>query len=239
MLTENVTWANLNKAKLNNGYTCLLPSTNNLPTTPSGAPSIMDYESSSDAALLAQEQLDVSQQHSNIIANPVSPHHVGDNISGTAVVVAASTTATTANAIGSSNNSSNPTIHTSPTNKSQSVVVVQNPNSMQTITTLQRNNVKNSSTRSIRSNNSNGPIGNNNNIKPSDNTNIFKANNNSRKYKFNLFKLSSSPSSRTGRGTRNRLLLVAVCLIVFGIAVGALSIHLSGIYHCNLDRIGM
>ena len=222
MLTDcgNVPWTNLNKAKLNNGY-IHLPSSNNTATTETT--SIMDYESSSDAALLDQQEQQLQQpQHSNIISNPVnssnlaSPQHVPPM--------------SLRNSISSS---------TSPTNKSQSVVVVSlgNPNSMQTITTLQRNNVKNSSTRSIRSS-SNVPIGNNN-IKPSDNINIFKAHNNSRKYKFNLLKLStSSSSSGASRSTRNRLLIFAICLIIFGIAIGALTVHLSGIYHCNPDRIG-
>lgn len=227
MLTDcgNVPWTNLNKAKLNNGYIHL--SSSNNPTT-TETTSIMDYESSSDAALLdqqeQQQQLQPQQTHSNIINNPTnsstlaSPQHVPS--------------VSLRNSIASS---------TSPTNKSQSVVVVNlggNPNSMQTITTLQRNNVKNSSTRSNRSN-SNVPIGNNN-VKPSDNINIFKANNNSRKYKFNLLKLSSSASSSGGasRSTRNRLLIFAICLIIFGIAIGALTVHLSGIYHCNPDRIG-
>lgn len=245
MLTDcgNVPWTNLNKAKLNNGYTHL-PSANNPATTETT--SIMDYESSSDAALLDQQEqhplnrdtsillLDVNsqqlpqqqqqQQHSGIINNPTnssnlaSPQHVPS--------------VSLRNSISSS---------TSPTlNKSQSVVVVNlgNPNSTQTITTLQRNNVKNSSTKSNRSN-SNLPIGNNN-IKPSDNINIFKAHNNSRKYKFNLLKLSSSSSASGGasRSTRNRLLIFAICLIIFGIAIGALTVHLSGIYRCNPDRLG-
>lgn len=217
MLTDcgNVPWSNLNKAKLNNGY-IHLPSSNNPTTTETT--SIMDYESSSDAALLdQQEQL---QPHSNIINNPTnasnlaSPQHV-------------------------SSMSLRNSISSSPTNKSQTVVVVNlQPNSMQTVTTLQRNNVKNSSTRSNRSG-SNLPIGNNN-IKPSDNVNIFKAHNNSRKYKFNLLKLSSPASSSSGasRSTRNRVLIFAICLIIFGIAIGALTVHLSEIYHCNLDRIG-
>lgn len=244
MLTDcgNVPWTNLNKAKLNNGY-IHLPSSNNPATTETT--SIMDYESSSDAALLDQQEqqplnrdtsallLDVNnpqpqqqqqqQQHSSIINNPsnssnlASPQHVPS--------------ASLRNSISSSQ---------SPTNKSQSVVVVNlgNPNSTQTITTLQRNNVKNSSTKSNRSG-SNVPIGNNN-IKPSDNINIFKAHNNSRKYKFNLLKLSSSSASSGGasRSARNRLLIFAICLIIFGIAIGALTVHLSGIYHCNPDRIG-
>lgn len=235
MLTDcgNVPWTNLNKAKLNNGY-IHLPSSNNPATTETT--SIMDYESSSDAALLDQQEppplnrdlsavllLDVNlQQHHSggIINNPTnnasSPQHVPS----------------LRNSISSS---------TSPTNKSQSVVVVNlgNPNSMQTVTSLQRNNVKNSSTRSIRSN-SNAPMAHNN-IKPSDNANIFKAHNNSRKYKFNLLKLSSSSSVSGGgasRSARNRLLIFAICLIIFGIAIGALTVHLSGIYHCNPDRIG-
>jgi hypothetical protein len=243
MLTDcgNVPWTNLNKAKLNNGYIRIpLPSSNNPATTETT--SIMDYESSSDAALLDQQEqrplnrdtsvllLDVNSQqqqlHSNIINNPsnssnlASPqhqHHVPSLRN---------------NSISSS---------TSPTNKSQSVAVVVNlgnPNSMQTIaTTLQRNNVKNSSTKSNRSNNSIVPPIGNNNVKPSDNINIFKAHNNSRKYKFNLLKLSSS-SGGASRSTWNRLLIFAICLIIFGIAIGALTVHLSGIYHCNPDRIG-
>lgn len=242
MLTDcgNVPWTNLNKAKLNNGY-IHLPSSNNPATTETT--SIMDYESSSDAALLDQQEqqplnrdtsillLDVNsqqllsqqQQHSGIITYPTnsstlaSPQHVPS--------------VSLRNSISSS---------ASPTNKSQSVVVVNlgNPNSMQTITTLQRNNVKNSSTKSNRSS-VNVPIGHNN-IKPSDNINIFKAHNNSRKYKFNLLKLPSSSSSASGasRSTRNRWLILAICLIIFGIAIGALTVHLSGIYHCNPDRIG-
>lgn len=217
MLTDcgNVPWTNLNKAKLNNGY-IHLPSSNNPATTETT--SIMDYESSSDAALLdQQEQL---QLHSNIINNPTnssnlaSPQHVPS----------------IRNSISSS---------ASPTNKSSSVVVVNlQPNSMQTITSLQRNNVKNSSTKSNRSIGSNLPVGNNN-IKPSEaNINIFKANNNS-KYKFNLLKLSSSSRANgASHPARNRLLIFAICLIIFGIAIGALTVHLSGIYHCNLDRIG-
>lgn len=224
MLTDcgNVPWTNLNKAKLNNGY-IHLSSSNNPATTETT--SIMDYESASDAALLDQQELQLQSAHSNIITNPAnssnlaSPQHHASSVS-------------LRNSISSS---------ASPTNKSQSVVVVNlgNPNSMHTITTLQRNNVKNSSTKSNRST-SNLPIGNNN-IKPSDNINIFKANNNSRKYKLNLLKLSSSASSSTGGAsgsTRKRLLIFSICLIIFGIAIGALTIHLSGIYHCNPDRIG-
>lgn len=235
MLCTDATWPHFNASvKLNNGYTHL--------------PLIMDYESSSDAALLEQEQqpplnrdtsillLDVNQPHSNIINNPTSPQHVN----------AVSTTAITA--VGSLRNSISP-ISTSPTttaNKSHVVVNLDYPNSMQTITTLQRNNVKNSSTNSNRSqSNSIGGGGTvlsttsiGNNIKAGDNGKMFKANNN-RKYKFNLLKLSSSPSSNAGRSTRNRLLIVAICLIIFGIAFGAFIVHLSGIYHCNPDRIGM
>lgn len=240
MLTDcgNVPWTNLNKAKLNNGYIRIpLPSANNPTTT-----SIMDYESSSDAALLDQQEqqplnrdtsillLDVNGQqqpqqqlHSNIINNPTN----SSNLASPQHHVPSLRT----NSISSS---------TSPTNKSQSVAVVVNlgnPNSMQTITTLQRNNVKNSSTKSTRSNNSIVlPIGNNN--KPSDNINIFKAHKSSRKYKFNLLKLSSSSGGGASRSTLNRLLIFAICLIIFGIAIGALTIHLSGIYHCNSDRIG-
>lgn len=225
MLTDcgNVPWTNLNKAKLNNGYIHLPPS-NNPATTETT--SIMDYESSSDAALLdQQEQQQLQLTHSNIITNPA-------NSSNLASPQHNASSASLRNSISSS---------ASPTNKSQSVVVVNlgNPNSMQTITTLQRNNVKNSSTKSNRSTN-NLPIGNNN-IKPSDNIYIFKANNNSRKYKFNLLKLSSSASSSSGGAsgsTRKRLLIFAICLIIFGIAIGALTVHLSGIYHCNPDRIG-
>jgi hypothetical protein len=243
MLTDcgNVPWTNLNKAKLNNGYTRIpLPSTNNPATTETT--SIMDYESSSDAALLDQQEqqplnrdtsillLDVNGQqqpqqlHSNIINNPTN----SSNLASPQHHVPSLRT----NSISSS---------TSPTNKSQSVAVVVNlgnPNSMQTITTLQRNNVKNSSTKSNRSNNSIVlPIGNNN-VKPSDNINIFKAHKSSRKYKFNLLKLSSSSNGGASRSTLNRLLIFAICLIIFGIAIGALTIHLSGIYHCNSDRIG-
>lgn len=236
MLCTDATWPHLNKAsvKLNNGYTHLQ------------SPLIMDYESSSDAALLDQEQqptlnrdtsillLDVNQPHSNIINNPTSPQHVN----------AVSTTT-----VGSLRNSISP-ISTSPTttaNKSHVVVNLDYPNSMQTITTLQRNNVKNSSTNSNRSqSNSIGGGGGTvlsttsigNNIKAGDNGKVFKANNN-RKYKFNLLKLSSTPSSNAGRSTRNRLLIVAICLIIFGIAIGAFIVHMSGIYHCNPDRIGM
>lgn len=231
MLTDcggNVPWTNLNKAKLNNGY-IHLPSSNNPAATETT--SIMDYESSSDAALLDQQEqpplnrdtsillLDVNNtqqlQHSNIISNPsnssniASPQHVASR-----------------NSISSS---------ASPTNKSQAVVVVTlgNPNAMQTITTLQRNNVKNSSTKSNRSN-SNLPISHNN-IKQSDNKNIFKAHNNNRKYKFNLLNLSSSGGTRNSK--RQRLLIFAICLII-GIAIGALIVHLSGIYHCNQDGKG-
>lgn len=218
MLTDcgNVPWTNLNKAKLNNGYTHL-PSSNNPATTETT--SIMDYESSSDAALLdQQEQLQLRHSNIGLISNPTntsilaSPQHISS--------------VSLRNSISSS---------TSPTNKTQAVVVVNlgNPNSVQTITTLQRNNLKNSSTRSNRSS-SNVPIGNNN-IKPSDNISIFKPNS-SRKYKFNLLKLSSSGGGT--RSKRNRLLIFAICLIIFGIAIGALTIHLRGIYHCNPDRIG-
>lgn len=232
MLTDcgNVPWTNLNKAKLNNGYIRIpLPASNPATTETT---SIMDYESSSDAALLDQQDRDTSAQphqlHSNIINNPTN----SSNLASPQHHVPSFRT----NSISSS---------TSPTNKSQSVAVVVNlgnPNSMQTIaTTLQRNNVKNSSTKSNRSCNSIvlPPIGNNN-VKPSDNINIFKAHNNSRKYKFNLLKLSSSSSSSGGasRSTQNRLLIFAICLIIFGIAIGALTVHLSGIYHCNPDRIG-
>lgn len=216
MLTDcgNVPWTNLNKAKLNNGY-IHLPSSNNPATTETT--SIMDYKSSSDAALLdQQEQL---QLHSNIINNPTNTSNLASPQNVPSV----------RNSISSS---------ASPTNKSSSVVVVNlQPNSMQTITSLQRNNVTNSSTKSNRSS-SNLPIGNNN-IKPSEaNINIFKANNNS-KYKFNLLKLSSSSGANgTSHPTRNRLLILAICLIISGIAIGALTVHLSGIYHCNLDRIG-
>lgn len=220
MLTDcgNVPWTNLNKAKLNNGY-IHLPSSNNPATTETT--SIMDYESSSDAALLYQQE-QLHQQHSNIINNPTNSSNLASPQHGAPMSLRN-------NSISSS---------ASPTNKSQSVVVVNlQPNSMQTITTLQRNNVKNSSTKSNRSN-SNLPIGNNN-IKPSDNINIFKASNNSSKYKFNLLKLSSSSSAGgAGSSKRNRLLIFAICLIIFGIAIGALTVHLSGIYHCNLDSIG-
>lgn len=238
MLCTDATWPHLNKTsvKLNNGYSHLQPL-------------IMDYESSSDAALLEQEQqpplnrdtsillLDVNQPHSNIINNPTSPQHVN----------AVSTSAITVTAVGSLRNSISP-ISTSPTtaNKSHVVVNLDYPNSMQTITTLQRNNVKNSSTNSNRSQTnsiggggtvlSTSSIGNNK--KAGDNGKMFKANNN-RKYKFNLLKLSSSPSSNAGRSTRNRLLIVAICLIIFGFAIGAFIVHLSGIYHCNPERIGM
>lgn len=223
MLTDcgNVPWTNLNKAKLNNGY-IHLPSSNNPATTETT--SIMDYESSSDAALLdQQEQQQLQSAHSNIITNPA-------NSSNLASPQLYASSLSLRNSISSS---------ASPTNKSVVVVNLGNPNSMQTITTLQRNNVKNSSTKSNRST-SNLPIGNSN-IKPSDNINIFKANNNSRKYKFNLLKLSSSASSSSGGAsgsTRKRLLIFSICLIIFGIAIGALTVHLSGIYHCNPDRIG-
>lgn len=259
MLTDcgNVTWTNLNKTKLNNGY-IHLPQTSpillssseqsttndTLPTAQSSS-SIMDYESLSDAApmlLESQEQqplnrdtsillLDVNQhQSSGIINNPVgstltSPQHAITSIR---------------NSISSS---------TSPTNKSQSAVVhvinLGNPNSMQTITTLQRNNVNNSSTKSNGSRHSNIsiPIANNI-IKPSDNINIIKPNSSSgiggdnsrtRKYKFNLFKLE--PSVMVARTSRNRLLIIAIFLIIFGIAIGALTVHLSGIYQCNSDSV--
>jgi hypothetical protein len=225
---------------LNNGYS-------HLHQPPSAESIIMDYESSSDAALLEEQRqpalnrdtstnllLDVNQQqpqpHSNIINNPAS--------------TASASPQQHAPSVGSFRNSISP-ISTSPTaNKSQVVVNLDYPNSMQTITTLQRNNVKNSSTNSNRSqvnainasNNMLSSIGNS--IKAtSDNGKIFNASNN-RKYKFNLLKLSSS-SSRAERSTRNRLLIVAICLIIFGIAIGALFVHLIGIYHCNPDRIGM
>ena len=251
MLTDcgnNVTWHNLNKAtvKLNNGYIHLQP--------PSAESIIMDYESSSDAALLEQEQqqtlnrdtstillLDVNPQqpqpHSNIINNPTA--------TTTASSVNANLTSPQHAAASSLRNSISP-ISTSPTNttnKSQVVVNLDYPNSMQTITTLQRNNVKNSSTNSNRSQTNaistssnvlSSSIGNS--IKAGDNGKIFKANNN-RKYKFNLLKLSSS--TRIERSTRIRLLIVAICLIIFGIAIGAFIVHLSGIYPCNPDRIGM
>ncbi|KAG5682753.1 hypothetical protein PVAND_012086 [Polypedilum vanderplanki] len=247
MLTDcvsgNVAWHNLNRAsvKLNNGYIHLQKQ------PPSAESIIMEYESSSDAALLEQDQhqqtlnrdastillLDVNQQqpqpHSNIINNPAT---TTTNVSPQQHAPVA----------GSFRNSISP-ISTSPTaNKSQIVVNLDYPNSMQTITMLQRNNVKNSSTNSNRSqtnaintsNNMLSSIGNS--IKASDNGKIFNANNN-RKYKFNLLKFSSSSSSRAERSTRNRLLIVAICLIIFGIAIGALFVHLSGIYHCNPDRI--
>ncbi|KAL7027734.1 hypothetical protein ACKWTF_005562 [Chironomus riparius] len=248
MLTDcgnNVTWHNLNKAtlKLNNGYIHLPPSAESI---------IMDYESSSDAALLEQEQqqqtlnrdtstillLDVNQQqpqpHSNIINNPTAT---------TASPVNANLTSPQHATATSLRNSISP-ISTSPTNttnKSQVVVNLDYPNSMQTITTLQRNNVKNSSTNSNRSQTNaistssnvlSSSIGNS--IKAGDNGKIFKANNN-RTYKFNLLKLSSS--TRIERSTRIRLLIVAICLIIFGIAIGAFIVHMSGIYPCNPDRI--
>lgn len=254
MLTDcgnNVTWHNLNKAtvKLNNGYIHLPPSAESI---------IMDYESSSDAALLEQEQqqqtlnrdtstillLDVNQQqpqpHSNIINNPTAT-----TIVTTASTVNANLTSPQHAAATSLRNSISP-ISTSPTNttnKSQVVVNLDYPNSMQTITTLQRNNVKNSSTNSNRSQTNAISTSSNvlsssihNSIKAGDNGKIFKANNN-RKYKFNLLKLSSS--TRIERSTRIRLLIVAICLIIFGIAIGAFIVHLSGIYPCNPDRIGM
>lgn len=245
-------WHNLNesaKVKLNNGYIQLQKHTQ--------APEsiIMDYELSSDAALLDRDQqqalnrdtsillLDVNQQqqqtqqqqqaHSNIINNPVT---VNSNLTSPQHVIVAA---------GSLRNSISP-ISTSPTtattaNKSQVVVNLDYPNSMQTITTLQRNNAKNSSTNSNRSQTNStmltsSSIGNN--IKSGDK--IFKSAttaNNNRKYKFNLLKLSSSPS-RAERSTRNRLLIVAICLIIFGIAIGAFIVHLSGIFHCNPERIG-
>ena len=207
----------------------------------------MDYEISSDAALLEQEQqpslnrdtsvllLDVNPTHSNIINNPtLSPQHANTNSSATVTTAIA--------AVSSLRNSISP-ISTSPTanNKSHVVVNLDYPNSMQTITTLQRNNVKNSSTNSNRSqSNSIAGLGTvlsttsiGNNIKVGDNGGgkILKANKN-RKYKFNLLKLSSSPSSHAGRSTRNRLLIV-------GIAIGAFIVHMSEIYHCNANRIGM
>lgn len=248
MLCADVTWPHKASVKLNNGYIHLQQS----PT-----PLIMDYESSSDAALLDQEQqpplnrdtsillLDVNQQqqqqqqpHSNIINNPTSPQHV-------IAVPTSVVSAIVAGGTGSLRNSISP-ISTSPTttaaNKSQVVVNLDYPNSMQTVTTLQRNNVKNSSTNSNRSHTNSiagvalsttSSIGNN--FRASDNNGkVFSANN--RKCRFNLLKFSSSPSSRAGRSTRNRLLIVAICLTIFGIAIGALIVHLSGIYHCN--RIG-
>lgn len=242
MLTDcgNVPWTNLNKAKLNNGY-IPLPSANN-PATTETTSSIMDYESSSDAALLdQQEQRPLNRDTSALLLDPQQPQQLHSNIINNPT---------------NSSNLSSPQHHapsirtnsisssTSPTNKSQSVAVVVNlgnPNSMQTVTTtLQRNNVKNSSTKSNRSNNSIVPPIGNNNVKPSDNINIFKPHKSSRKYKFNLLKLSSSSGSDAShRSTLNRLLIFAICLIIFGIAIGALTIHLSGIYHCNSDRIGM
>lgn len=258
MLCTDVTWPHKASVKLNNGYIHLQQS--------SPTPIIMDYESSSDAALLEQEQqpplnrdtsillLDVNQQqqqqqpHSNIINNPTSPQHVI-----TVPVVATAIGCGGGGVAGSLRNSISP-ISTSPTNtttvnanKSQVVVNLDYPNSMQTVTTLQRNNVKNSSTNSNRSHTnsiagassgnmlSTSSIGNN--IKANDNGKMFSANN--RKCRFNLLKLSASPSSRAGRSTRNRLLIVAICLIIFGIAIGALIVHLSGIYHCDSNRIGM
>lgn len=258
MLTDcgnNVTWHNLNKAtvKLNNGYIHLQP--------PSAESIIMDYESSSDAALLEQEQqqtlnrdtstillLDVNQQqpqpHSNIINNPAA---TATSTTTAASPVNTNLTSPQHAAVTTTSplrNSISP-ISTSPTNttnKSQVVVNLDYPNSMQTITTLQRNNVKNSSTNSNRSQTNaistssnvlSSSIGNS--IKAGDNGKIFKANNN-RKYKFNLLKLSSS--TRIERSTRIRLLIVAICLIIFGIAIGAFIVHMSGIYPCNPDRIG-
>lgn len=238
MLCTDVTWPHKASVKVNNGYIHLQQSPTPL--------LIMDYESSSDAALLEQEQqpplnrdtsillLDANQQqspHSNIINNPTSPQHV----------IAAAPTALG----GSLRNSISP-ISTSPTttttNKSQVVVNLDYPNSMQTVTTLQRNNVKNSSTNSIAGISTTAATGNmlstssiGNNIKASDNGKMF----NNSKCKFNLLKLSPSPSSRAGRSTRNRLLIVALCLTVFGIAIGALIAHLSGIYHCDSNSVGM
>lgn len=253
MLTDcggNVTWHNLNKAtvKLNNGYI-------HIQQPPSVESITMDYESSSDAALLVQEQsqstlnrdastvslLDVNQSqsqqsHSNITNNPSA-----------AVVVSPVTASLTSpqHAVSSLRNSISP-ISTSPTNttnKSQVIVNLDYPNSMQTKTMLQRNNVKNSSTNSNRSQTNVISTSNNalssaigNSIKSTgDNGKLFKANN--RKYKFNLLKLSSS--TRIERSTRIRLLILAVCLIVFGIAIGAFIVHMSGIFTCSPDRIGM
>lgn len=233
MLCTDVTWPHKASVKLNNGYKHLQQSPTPL--------LIMDYESSSDAALLEQEQqpplnrdtsillLDVNQQpHSNIINNPTSPQHV----------IPVPTPLVVAIGSGSLRNSISP-ISTSPTttaaNKSQVVVNLDYPNSMQTVTTLQRNNVKNSSTNSNRSH-TNSIAATSNNIKANDNGKFF-ANNS--KCRFNLLKLSPSSSSRAGRSTKNRLLIVAMCLIIFGIGIGALIVQLSGIYHCNSDSIGM
>jgi hypothetical protein len=241
MLTDcgsNVAY-NLNKTtvKLNNGY-IHLPQQHTVPFE-----SIMDYESS-DAALLDREQhhplnrdtsiLLLDEQHSGI----VNSNNANNNNNPPQHVIVGS---------GSLRNSISP-ISTSPTasgHKSQVVVNLDHPNSTQTISSLQRNNVKNSSTNSNRSQTNvltTSSIGNNNIIKSGDNGKIFKsttvASNNNRKYKFNLLKLSSS-SSRAERSTRNRLLIVAICLIIFGIAIGAFIVHLSGIYHCNPDSIGM
>jgi hypothetical protein len=234
-------WPHKVSVKVNNGYIHLQQSPTPLLT--------MDYESSSDAALLEQEQqpplnrdtsillLDVNQQqspHSNIINNPTSPQHV----------IAPTTNITTTTALGGSLRNSISPISTSPTtttNKSQVVVNLDHLNSMQTVTTLQRNNVKNSSTNSIAGIATTTATGNmlstssiGNNIKASDNGTMF----NNRKCKFNLLKLSPSPSSRAARSTRNRLLIVAICLTVFGIAIGALIAHLSGIYYCDSHGSG-
>lgn len=251
MLTDcgnNVTWHNLNKAtvKSNNGYIHLHQQ------PPSAESIIMDYESSSDAALLVQEQsqptllnrdtstvllLDANQPkspqpHSNIINNPtvVPASPVNANLTSPQHAATSSLRKNSISPISTS--------PTNPTNKSQVIVNLDYPNSNQTITTLQRNNVKNSSTKSNRSQvnaiSTSSTIGNS--IKAGDNGKIFKANNN-RKYKFNLLKLSSS--TRIERSTRIRLLILAICLIVFGIAIGAFIVHLSGIYPCSPGRIGM
>jgi hypothetical protein len=236
MLTDcgsNVAWPNLNKAsvKLNNGYTHLQQAQQ----PPSAESIMMDYESSSDAAFLEHPLirdtsvllLDVNQQqqpHLNIINNPTnsnltSPQHIRNSISPI------STSPTTA-------------IHNKDY-KSQVVVNLDYPNSMQTVTSLQRNNAKNISTKS---NSSAGHVtiggnSNSNNIKVGDNgKKMFNSSKN--KYKFNLLKLSTSPS-RAERSTRTRVHILAICLITVGIATGALFFLLNGIYHCSPDRIGM
>lgn len=120
------------------------------------------------------------------------------------------------------------------TNKS-SVIVNLGPNSTQTISTLQRN----ANNNYINNNSISAPNNNNSsNNKNSDNISIIK---NNRKYKFNLFKFSTSSnsninSSNINKIIRKRLLILSVSFLILGFAIGALAIYFSSTQCNQLDN---
>lgn len=134
--------------------------------------------------------------------------------------------------------------HSSPNatniNNKSSVIVNLGPNSTQTISTLQRNN-----SAPINNNNNSSATNKNNssNNKNSDSVSIIK---NNRKYKFNLFKLSTSPGAGSNTSNnhtninkiiRKRLLILSVSFLILGFAIGALAIYFTSACNDNGEYI--